>query len=323
MMKVCVIGGAGFLGINLVKRLLEEPNLQITVLDSLNPRFLSTREPLDTLPGNLDFIQGDMLEESLLEKVVKDQQIIFDLAAQSSHPLSVKEPLFDTSINCVAHLKLLEAVRKFNPESVIVYSSSSTVVGRAGEKPVDENHPVKPLEIYSANKAAAENYYRVYSKHYGLKTIVLRFANLYGPYGKPSPEFGFINYFIAQALQDKTLKVFGEGSQVRNLMYAGDAAECLWKAAQLETLYGEIFFATSPFYLSVREIAQKIIRVFKRGTIEDVAWPQDREKMEIGSVRFTSKKLGELLDWTASSDFEAGLKETERIMRALGLGSSA
>src|SRR5205085_12189275 len=144
---------------------------------------------------------------------------------QTSHPLSLQDPVHDAEINCVGNLKLLEAVRLINPAAVVVYTSSSTVIGRAVGDLIDEKHGEKPLDIYSANKGAAEKYYRIYHRVHDLKTIVLRFANLYGPYGKGYAEFGFINYFISLAWAGKAVDLFGSGEQTRNVLYAEDAAE--------------------------------------------------------------------------------------------------
>ena len=157
--RVLIIGGAGFLGSNLVRACLKDSDTKVTVLDSLDPHFLSTRESLCDVEDSIRFIQGDLLNEALLSELVKGQDVIFNCAAQTSHPLSIREPLLDVQINCIGNLKLLEAVRRFNPEAKVIYPSSSTVIGKALLETVDEDHWERPLEIYSANKSAAEKYY--------------------------------------------------------------------------------------------------------------------------------------------------------------------
>src|SRR5207253_9847598 len=135
------------------------------------------------------------------------------------------DPLFDAEVNCLGNLKFLDSVRLLNKKAVVVYTSSSTVIGKAVGDVVDETHGEKPLDIYSANKGVAEKYYRIYNRVHDLKTIVLRFANLYGPYGKGHPDFGFVNYFIHLAWNDQEIKLFGSGAQSRNVMFVEDAAE--------------------------------------------------------------------------------------------------
>jgi UDP-glucose 4-epimerase len=214
----------------------------------------------------------------------------------------------------MGNLKLLEAVRLLNKDAVVVYTSSSTVIGKAQGTMIDEDHGEKPLEIYSANKGVAEKYYRIYHSLHGLKTVVLRFANLYGPYGKGYPEFGFINYFIHLAWQDEEIKIFGTGSQLRNVMYVEDATEALWRAAHDPRLIGETFFATGDEHLSVAEIAQRIVRILGRGRIEHVEWPEERRRTEVEGVRFSSTRLRTLTGWKPRYDLDAGLRRVKAIL---------
>src|SRR5438477_6542726 len=242
-MKILIIGGAGFLGANMVRRCLAEPDTKVTVMDSLDPHLRSTTKNLQEVWDRIHFARCDLRDEHLLSELVLDQDVIFNCAAQTSHPLSIQYPLLDADINCVGNLKLLETIRLLNDRAVVVYTSSSTVIGKAEHPVVDETHSEKPLEIYSANKGVAEKYYRIYHTLHDLKTVVLRFANLYGPYGKGFPEFGFVNYFIDLAWRGEAIKVFGAGDQLRNLMYVEDATEVLWRAAANPRLVGEVYFA--------------------------------------------------------------------------------
>ena len=210
-MKILIIGGAGFVGTNLVRFCLRQVGAEITVLDSLEPKLRADKAGLLSVMNAIRFVPGSLLDEPLLAELVAGQEIVFNCAAQSSHPLSIQEPLFDAEINCLGNVKLLEALRQRNRQAVVVYASSSTVIGRAVGVVVDESHGEKPWDIYSANKGVAEKYYRIYHKVHDLKTVVLRFANLYGPYGKPFPEFGFVNYFIHVARAGGAIQVFGEG----------------------------------------------------------------------------------------------------------------
>lgn len=285
-MKILIVAGAGFLGSNLVRRCLLEPNTQVTVMDSMDPHLRSTIRNLAAVWEQIRFVRGDLRDETLLAQLVQDQDVIFNCAAQTSHPLSIQYPLLDADINCVGNLKLLEAVRLLNPKAVVVYPSSSTLIGKAVEEVVTEEHSEKPLEIYSANKGVAEKYYRIYHTLHDLNTVVLRFANLYGPYGKGYPEFGFVNYFIHLAWANQEIKVFGSGGQSRNVMFVEDAVEILWRAARDPRLTGEVYFATGDQHLTVHEIAETIVTIFGRGRVTAVEWPEDRRRTEIAGVRF-------------------------------------
>lgn len=308
-MNILIIGGAGFLGVNLVRRCLREPHVKITVMDSLDPHLHATTMNLQDIWSQIHFVRGDMRDETLLAEIVQGQDIIFNCAAQTSHPLSIQYPLLDAEINCMGNLKLLESLRLLNSDARIVYTSSSTVIGKAQTAMVDETHGERPMEIYSANKGVAEKYYRIYHTIHDLNTVVLRFANLYGPYGKGFPEFGFINYFIHQALADEEIRIFGSGDQSRNVLYADDATEILWLAAKEPKLFGESWFATGDQHLTVREIAETIVRVFASGRVIHVDWPDERKRIEVDHVQFSSERLRSIVDWTPQVRFEEGLKK--------------
>jgi len=170
------------------------------------------------------------------------------------------------------------------------------------------------LEIYSANKGVAEKYYRIYHTIHDLKTVVLRFANLYGPYGKGYQEFGFINYFIHQAWNNHEITIFGTGDQSRNVLYVDDATNILWQAAHEPRLVGESWFATSDQHLTVAAIAEKIVQVFQRGKVTHIKWPDERKRIEIDHVMFSSKRLRSLVDWMPETDLETGLLRIKAIL---------
>ena len=313
-MKILIIGGAGFLGAHTVRRCLRDPENEVTVLDSLEPELHATTAHLEPVWDRITFVRGSMNDEPVVANVVQGQDVIINLAAQTSHPRSLQNPLLDAQINCLGNLKLLEAVRLLNRKAVVIYASSSTVIGRAVGDLVDEDHGERPLDIYSANKGVAEKYYRIYNRVHDLKTIVLRFANLYGPYGKGSPEFGFINYFIDLALRNEEIRIFGNGEQTRNVLYAEDAAEALYVAAQSPQLIGEVYFATHEEHLSVAQIAEEITRQFGSGKISHVDWPDERKRIEIEQVRFSSERFRDLVDWRPVYDFKQGLARTKAII---------
>jgi UDP-glucose 4-epimerase len=312
--KTLVIGGAGFLGVNLVRKCLSEQGAEVTVMDSLDPHLYATTKNLEEVWDKINFIRGDLRDETLLAGIVQGQDVIFNCAAQTSHPLSIKYPLLDAEINCLGNLKLLEAIRLLNKEVVVVYTSSSTVIGKALHEVVDEDHWERPLEIHSANKGVAEKYYRIYHTIHDLNTIVLRFANLYGPYGKGYPEFGFINYFIHLASQNQAIQLFGSGEQTRNVMYVDDATDILWKVAMERKLAGETYFAAGTEHLSVAEIANHIVSVFGRGKVTHIEWPEDRRRIEIENVKFSSARLQALMGWKPQYDFLSGLQQTRRMI---------
>jgi len=314
-MNILILGGAGFLGCNLVRRCLRDKNNNLTVIDSLDPILKSSFENLKDISNAIEFIQGDIRDMPLMESVVQGKDVIFNCAAQTSHPLSIKDPLFDTEINCIGNLSLLESVRKYNKDVLIIYTSSSTVIGKAIGNIVTEHHIELPLDIYSANKCVAEKYYYIYHKVHNIKTLSLRFANLYGQYGKGSPDFGFINYFIWLAANDQEISIFGDGSQSRNVMYVEDATDLLYTCISHDNLFGDVYFAVHKEHYSVLEIAQEIISVFGKGKLVKEKWPLYRKKIEIGDVIFSGAKLHYETGWEPKHTLREGLLKTKEIMK--------
>lgn len=306
-MKILILGGAGFLGNNLIRKCLEKGAKKITVVDSLDKRLKSNPANLKDIINKINFIKGDICDSELMDKVVKNQDVIFNCAGQTSHPLSLEDPFFDTKINCMGNLTVLEAVRKNNKNVCLIYTSSSTLIGRAVDETVDEKHGEKPLDIYSANKGVAEKYYYIYSKVYGLSTLSLRFANLYGPFGKESQEFGFINYFINLARHDKEIPIFGNGEQIRNVMYVDDATELLYKCALKKEVFNDIYFAVHREHYSIAHIAKEIVNVFGKGKIKKMPWPDMRKKIEISNVLISGAKLYYKIKWEPKYNLREGL----------------
>jgi UDP-glucose 4-epimerase len=313
-LKILIIGGAGFIGANLVRHCCKEPGNQITVLDSLEPQLRASTKNLNDVWGQIKFVRGSMNDEHLIAELVQEKDVIFNCAAQTSHPLSLQDPLFDAEINCLGNLKLLEAIRLLNKQATVVYTSSSTVIGKAIGDIIDETHGEKPLDIYSANKGVAEKYYRIYHRVHDLKTIVLRFANIYGPYGKGYSEFGFVNYFIHLAWSGEEIKVFGSGGQTRNVLFVEDAVDILYRAAQDDRLIGETFFAVHDQHLSVLDIAEQIVEILGRGRVTHIEWPEERRRIEIDKVQISSARLYGITGWKPQYTFNEGMQKTKIIL---------
>jgi len=302
-MKVLVLGGAGFLGTNLVRHLVEEKKNSVLVVDSLSKRLKSTTDGLKDIWSEIEFVKGDMRDLELMKKVVGGKDVIYNCAGQTSHILSIRDPLYDVSINCSGNLTLLEAVRRINKKALVIYPSSSTAVNC--------------YDVYSANKSVIEKYYQIHHRVYNLKTIVLRFGNLYGPYGKADSGFGFANYFISQAFKGKNITIYGDGKQTRNLMYVKDAVEVMRRCFDYPKLAGKTFWAVYRRHYQVLTVARWIVSVFGKGKIIKVKWPEVRKKIEIGKVKIDDKKLYRKIGWRPKYKLKEGLKDTKMIMEGI------
>ena len=308
--KVLITGGLGFIGSNLAHKCLAL-GADVTIYDCLDPRSGGNMHNIKNVENKIKVALNDIRSIEDLSTNIRDKDILFNCAAYTSHPNSMKEPLMDIEVNCQGVINILEAVRRFNTDIKIIQVGTSTQIGQMKYNPVDEDHPEFPVEIYSANKSVSEKYVLIYGQAYDIKTTVIRLVNVFGPRSNiKNSDFGFMNYFIGLALQGKELNVFGEGEQLRSLLCVDDAVDALILAALSEKSNGEVFLASTDQNYKVTEIAEAITSCIG-GTIKFIPWPKDREVIEIGDAVISNKKIKDVLNWNAQFDLNGGLIATK------------
>ncbi len=264
---------------------------------------------------DVEVVLNDIRAFDGVSAVIRGKDVVFNCAAYTSHPQSMKDPLVDIDVNCKGVINVLEAVRRFNRDCKVVHVGTSTQIGRMVFNPVTEQHPEFPVDIYSANKSASEKYVLVYGSAYKLKTTSVRLANVFGPRSNiKSPDFGFMNYFVGLGLQNKTITVFGEGKQLRTITFVDDVVEALICAAMADEASGQTFFAVGDRQCSVTEIATAIVDVIG-GKLQFIEWPKDREAIEIGDAVISNEKIRTRLGWSAKVDLRKGLEITRDYFR--------
>ncbi|MDD5170564.1 MAG: GDP-mannose 4,6-dehydratase [Syntrophales bacterium] len=308
--KVLITGGLGFIGSNLARRCVEL-GAHVTIFDCLDPRSGGNMFNVHDFKESLSLHYHDILD---FDRVVHDiacQDIIINCAASTSQPFSMREPWIDLDVNSRGVVNLLEALRRFNQEAKFIHLGTSTQIGKLQYQPADENHPEFPTDIYSANKCVSEKFVLIYAKAYNLRACVIRLSNVYGPRASiHSPEFTFNNYFIGLALQNKSITVFGEGAQMRNIIFVEDAVEAILSAALQETSNGETYFAVGDYHYSVAEIAERTVQTIG-GQVVYVPWPKKRKAVDVGDAIISNKKIKVALRWTPRHDFDEGLRMTK------------
>jgi len=306
--RVLVTGGLGFIGLNMLRQLLDA-GAEITVMDNFLPP--DRPKQLQELLANVRIAIADIRDEDKVERLVKGQDVIFNLAGKSGAADSNKAPMNDLDINCRGHLTLLEACRRYNPKVTIVFPSSRLVYGKPRYLPVDELHPIAPESIYAAHKLAVENYHLIYGRLYGLKATVLRISNPDGPMQVGDARaYGIVNSFIKAAATGGVITDFGEGEQSRDYIYIADLVEAFLRAGSKDAARGKIYNIGDKSAISLRELAELAIAVAGSGEIKSVPWPLEYRAIETGDYLSNIELAKAELGWSPVTALKDGLVRT-------------
>ena len=314
--RVMITGGAGFIGSNLALQLVEL-GADVLLLDALIPDYggnlFNVREIADRARLNI----ADVRMPSTMEALVRDREVIFNLAGQVSHIDSMRDPHTDLEINCRAQLTLLEACRKYNHRTRVVFAGTRQVYGRPDYLPVDEKHLVRPADINGVNKAAGEYYHLLYNNVFDIRACSLRLTNVYGPRQLiRHNRQGFIGWFIRLALEGGEIQVFGDGSQLRDFVYVDDAADAFLRAGATSACDGDVFNVGGDEPISHRDLVQMLVRIAGSGSVRFVDWPADKKRIDIGSFYSNSEKFRGATGWRPTVSLEEGLRRTLAFYRA-------
>ena len=305
--KVIIPGGAGFIGSNLAIRLVNE-GAKVTIIDNFLPDLGGNPFNLHEISGKFELVRFDLCQdESALDSTLEGADFIFSMAGNISHKDSMDNPIFDLRSNLIGHINLLEGIRKFCRNAVVVNSSTRQIYGAPQYSPVDEKHPISPVDVNGINKYAAEQYYSLYHRVHGLKIVNLRLTNTYGPRQLiRHARQGFIGWFVNRAVSGNSIELFGGGEQLRDLTEITDAVEALCLAATNPECIGKIF-NLSGFTTSLRDIATTLISESGRGSIHNVPFPADRKRIDIGNYEANSSLFYEKTGWKPTVPVREGL----------------
>jgi len=308
--KILITGGLGFLGSNLAIALVKL-GAKVTLLDAMLPLYGGNYFNIEEIKDEVEVIIGDIRDGRVMESAVKEKELIFHIAAQTSHIDSMSDPFLDIDINCRGNIVLLEACRRFNPGIKIVYAGTRGQYGRIEYKPVDESHPLNPTDIYGVNKTAGEQYHFIYARSYGMRVCSLRINNTYGPrHQMKHGRYGILNWFIRIAMDGGVIKVFGEGNQLRDFNYVDDVTNAFLLAGAEERADGKIYNLGSGSPVKFIDLVKKIIEIAGSGKMENVPWPKDRKDIETGDYVASFEKIKNELGWQPGIFLDEGLKKT-------------
>lgn len=316
--KVLITGGLGFIGSHLARELLAQ-GASVTVMDSLIPEYGGNLFNVHDIADRVTIETSDVRDRQAIAALVPGKDFIFNLAGQTSHLDSMSDPHTDLAINADAQLSVLEAARHHNPQARIVFASTRQLYGKPHYLPVDEKHPVAPVDVNGINKLAGEWYHILYQQVYGLPTSVLRLTNTYGPAMRvKDARQTFLGIWIKNALMGRPIQIFGSGEQQRDFNYVDDCVMALKLAATSPQAEGQVFNLGSDEVVSLEALAQLITEIEPHAHYELIPFPADRAKIDIGDYFADTSLIKSELGWEPKVGLYDGLTQTLDYYREFG-----
>ena len=314
--RALVTGGLGFVGSNLARALVTL-GASVVVVDSLSPGQGGNRFNLAGIEDEVDLRIADIRDEAAMTDAVSGCDFVFNNAASVSHLDSLESPFHDLDVNARGNLLMLEVIRRHAPAARVVYTGTRSEYGLIQTTPVREDHPLLPTEANSANKAVAALYHSAYHIAHGLHTASMRLTTTYGPRMLVQHwRQGFINWFVRLAVEGGTFKLYGDGSQLRDLSYIDDTARAMLLAAVVPGTAGQAFNIGCGQPVSLKEIAETLISITGSGNIEQVPFPEEAKRIEIGDYVADVSKITSVLGWKPEVGLREGLERSVRYYEA-------
>lgn len=308
--RILITGGLRMIGSTIALKLVDY-GCEVTLLDAFIEPYGANLFNIEPIKNRVKINVADIRDKEAMKILVKDKDIIFNLAGQVSHNDSIENPFLDADINYLGHLTVLESLRKHNPEAVILHAGSRLQYGKIEKNPVDENHSIKPLSPYALNKSAAENMYLFYNRLYGIKCVLFRIANPYGPRSQMKHyKYSIVNWFLRLAMENKTISIFGEGRQIRDYIFVEDLADAFIVASIKPECYGEVFNVGSGKGTSFIDMVNTVVKTVGKGQIKHIEWPENYINVETGDYITDIRKITSFTGWKPSMDFDEGVKIT-------------
>jgi nucleoside-diphosphate-sugar epimerase len=307
--QILITGGLGFIGSNLARRLVEL-GANVTLVDSLIPEYGGNLFNIAAIEDKVRVNISDVRDEHSMKYLVKGHDYLFNLAGQTSHMDSMHDPFTDLEINAKSQLYILEACRRYNPEVKIVFASTRQIYGKPQYLPVDENHPLRPVDINGVNKLAGEWYHLLYNDVYGIRTCVLRLTNTYGPRMRvKDARQTFLGIWVRLLLEGKPFEVWG-GEQLRDFTYVDDAVEAFLLAATCEQANGRVYNLGGCEVVSLKELADLLIAANGGGEYQIHEFPADRKRIDIGDYYANDTRIRAEFGWEPKVTLREGLSRT-------------
>ena len=307
---VLITGGLGFIGSNLARALVQA-GAHVTLVDSLIPEYGGNPFNVHDIRDQVDINVCDVRDPYAMAYLIQGKDYLFNLAGQTSHLDSMENPQTDLDINASAQLSILEACRKANPGIKVVFASTRQLYGKPDYLPVDEKHPIRPVDVNGINKLAGEWYHLLYNNVYGIRACALRLTNTYGPGMRVrDARQTFLGIWVRLMLEGKPIKVFGDGLQLRDFNYVDDCVEAMMLAGASDEANGKVYNLGCSEVVGLKALADMMVEVWKEGEYELVPFPPERKAIDIGDYYSDFNLIKHELGWEPKTLLRPGLKST-------------
>lgn len=308
--RVLVTGGLGFIGSNLAIRLVAD-GAKVVLVDALIAGYGGNRANISEIRSDVEVHIADVRDEATMGDLVAGCDVVFHLAAQVSHVMSLSNPYPDIDINIKGTAAVLEACRKRNPGAILVRSGTRGQYGPAVHLPVSEEAPSDPRGLYEISQLTAEMICRTYTRIHGIRTVPLRLTNVYGPRAQMKhSHFGVVNWFVRLALDGSAIPIFGTGKILRDFLYVDDCVEALVRAAETPEASGEILNVGNDRSSTFLEVARILQRLVPGTEVRFTDFSPERKAQEPGDFVSDISKIRRLLGWEPTVSLEEGLART-------------
>jgi dTDP-glucose 4,6-dehydratase/UDP-glucose 4-epimerase len=307
---VLITGGLGFIGARLARRLVAL-DARVTLVDSLIPSYGGNLHNILGIEDRVQVNICDVRDPHAMRHLVQGKAFLFNLAGQTSHVDSMSQPQTDLAINATAQLDILEACRAANPAIKLVFASTRQLYGRPQYLPVDEKHPVQPVDVNGINKWAGEAYHLLYNQVYGIRACALRLTNTYGPGMRvKDARQTFLGIWVRHLIEGQAIQIFGDGSQLRDFNHVDDCVDALLLAGASERANGQVYNLGSDEVVNLKQLAALLLALEPAGRVELVPFPPERQAIDIGDYYSDFTRIRQELGWVPRVGLASGLAQT-------------
>jgi len=308
--RVLITGGLGFIGSTLGRKLADQ-GADVLLVDSLIPEYGGNLFNIAGYQDKLKVNVADVRDEFSMDYLVQGRDLLFNLAGQTAHLDSMRDPYTDLEINCRAQLSILEACRKNNPTIKIIYTSTRQMYGKPDYLPVDERHLLHPTDVNGINKMAGEWYHILYNNVYGIRAVSLRLTNTYGPRMRvKDARQTFLGIWIRRLIEGETIDIWGDGAQIRDFNYVDDVVDAMLLTAASDEANGHVFNLGSEEITNLGDLAALLVEINGGGSYRIIPYPPDRKPIDIGDYYADYRRIRDQLGWAPQVSLREGLVRT-------------